>query len=87
MNKRFEGDEVFCIIALIISRALVSQASFLLGLGIPLSRELLAAIGGVIQTSLIIGLFYGPASKKISKKIFSCSLLVFVVLLVMAEYM
>ncbi|MFR5631469.1 MAG: hypothetical protein ACLUFH_00540 [Monoglobales bacterium] len=65
MKERFEGDEVFYIIALIISRTLVSRSGFLLGFGIPMSRELLAAIGGVIQTSLIIGLFYGPASKRI----------------------
>lgn len=68
MMERFEGDELFCLVFLFISRTLVSRSGFLLEMGIPVSRELLAAIGDAIQTALIIGLFYGPASKRISKK-------------------
>lgn len=70
MRDYFQGDESFCLVALIASRFITGRGSLLASAGIIVSDGFMSSIRYAVLIALILGLFYGPAPKRINKKLF-----------------
>lgn len=86
MKEHWEGDEIFCTVWGFIALDILNKGHRFAKYGIPVTDDLLAAISRIILISLICGLFWGPAPKRVSKKLFWAMFLILSAITVIADF-